>query len=100
MADRVQKLDECCAQLCRSYAFPGTQQVYAEHSTSFCALLLGMGRDMSRLAAGAVLVAGLLPGVASQAAHNRRGARYRLGLPRPRCRHQPALHRQCERLWG
>ena len=99
-ADRVQKLDECCAQLCRSYAFPGIQQVCAEHSTSFCALLLGMGRDMSRLAAGAVLVAGLLPGVASQAAHNRRGARYRLGLPRPRCRHQPALHRQCERLWG
>lgn len=70
MADRVQKLDECCAQLCRSYAFPGTQQVCAEHSTSFCALLLGMGRDMSRLAAGA----------ASQAAHNRQGARYRLGF--------------------
>lgn len=88
MADRVQKLDECCAQLCRSYAFPGTQQVCAEHSTSFCALLLGMGRDMSRLAAGVV----------SQAAHNRQRERYRLGLPRHR--RQPALHRQCERLWG
>lgn len=34
---------------------------------------------MSRLAAGAALVAGLLPGVASRAAHNRRGALYRLG---------------------
>lgn len=43
MADRVQKLDECCAQLCRSYAFPGIQQVCAERSTSFCALMLGMG---------------------------------------------------------
>ena len=43
---------------------------------------------MSRLAAGVV----------SQAAHNRQRARYRLGPPRHR--HQPALHRQCERLWG
>lgn len=34
---------------------------------------------MSRLAAGAVLVAGLLPGVASQVAHNRQGVLYRLG---------------------
>lgn len=34
---------------------------------------------MSRLAAGAVLAAGLLPGVASQAAHDRQGALYRLG---------------------
>lgn len=34
---------------------------------------------MSRLAAGAALVAGLLPRVASRAAHNRQGARYRLG---------------------
>lgn len=39
-----------------------------------------------------------LPGTAPQAAHNRQGARYRLGLPRHR--HQPALHRQYERLWG
>lgn len=79
MADRVQKLDECCAQHCRSYAFPGIQQVCAEHSTSFCALLLGMrlrheparcrGGTGSRPAAGA----------ASQAAHNRQGTLYRLG---------------------
>lgn len=34
---------------------------------------------MSRPAAGAALVAGPLPGVASQAAHNRQGALYRLG---------------------
>lgn len=49
-----------------------TRQVFAR-------CCLGWGRDMSRLAAGAVLVAGLLPGVASQAAHNRQGALYRLG---------------------
>ena len=49
---------------------------------------LGWGCDTSRLAAGGV----------SQAAHNRQRARYRLGFPRHR--HQPALHRQCERLWG
>lgn len=79
MADWVHKLDEWCAQLCRSYAFPGIQQVCAEHSTSFCALLLGMrlrheparcrGGTGSRPAAGA----------ASQAAHNRQGTLYRLG---------------------
>lgn len=78
-ADRVQKLDECCAQLCRSYAFPGIQQVCAQHSTSFCALMLGMGppREPARYRDGTG--SRLAAGVVSQAAHNRQGALYRLG---------------------